>query len=60
MHHSFNVLVLNKLLHVSAFQNAIIKESDMNMLRWCPKYNKPFLQNTFESYNHTYIVDILQ
>jgi hypothetical protein len=36
MHHSFNVLVLNILLHVSAFQNAIIRESDMNMLRWCP------------------------
>jgi hypothetical protein len=36
MHHSFNVLVLNILLHVSAFQNAIIRDSDMNMLRWCP------------------------
>jgi hypothetical protein len=36
IHHSFNVLVLNILLHVSAFQNAIIRESDMNMLRWCP------------------------
>jgi hypothetical protein len=35
-HHSFNVLVLNILLHVSAFQNAIIRDSDMNMLRWCP------------------------
>jgi tRNA threonylcarbamoyladenosine modification (KEOPS) complex Pcc1 subunit len=36
MHHSFNVLVLNILLHVSAFQNAVIRESDINMLRWCP------------------------
>jgi hypothetical protein len=36
MHHSFNVLVLNILLHVSAFQNAIIRESDMNMLRRRP------------------------
>jgi hypothetical protein len=33
MHHSFNVLVLNILLHVLAFQNAIIRESDTNMLR---------------------------
>jgi hypothetical protein len=36
IHHSFNVLVHNILLHVSAFQNAIIRDSDMNMLRWCP------------------------
>jgi hypothetical protein len=36
MHHSFNVLVLNILINVSAFQNAIIRESDMNMLKWCP------------------------
>jgi hypothetical protein len=36
MHHSFNILVLNILLHVSAFQNSIIRVSDMNMLRWCP------------------------
>jgi hypothetical protein len=36
MHHSFNVLVLNTLPHVSAFQNAIIRESNMNMLIWCP------------------------
>jgi hypothetical protein len=36
MHHSFNVLVLNILLHVSALQNAIITEASMNMLRWCP------------------------
>jgi hypothetical protein len=28
--------VLNILLHVSAFLNAIIRESDMNMLRWRP------------------------
>jgi hypothetical protein len=35
-HHLFNVLVLNILLHVSAFQNTTIRESDMNMLRWCP------------------------
>jgi hypothetical protein len=35
MHHSFNVLVLKTLLHVSAFLNAIIRESNMNMLRWC-------------------------
>jgi hypothetical protein len=26
MHHSFNVLVLNILLHVFAFQSAIIRE----------------------------------
>jgi hypothetical protein len=32
IHHSLNVVVLNILLHVSAFQNAIIKDSDMNML----------------------------
>jgi hypothetical protein len=32
-YHSFNVLVLNILVHVSAFQNAIIRKSDMNMLR---------------------------
>jgi hypothetical protein len=31
MHHSFNVLVLNILLHVSAFQNTIIRESNTNM-----------------------------
>jgi hypothetical protein len=31
MHHSFNVFVLNILLHVLAFQNAIIRESEMNM-----------------------------
>jgi hypothetical protein len=37
MHQSFNVLVLNTFLHVSAFQTAIIRESDMNMLRLCPK-----------------------
>jgi hypothetical protein len=37
MHHSFNVLMLNILLHVSEFQNAIIRESNMNMLRYCPK-----------------------
>jgi hypothetical protein len=36
MHHSFNILVLNIFPHVSAFQNAIISDSDMNMLRWCP------------------------
>jgi hypothetical protein len=36
MNHSFIVLVLNILLLVSAFQNAIIRESDMNMLRLCP------------------------
>jgi hypothetical protein len=36
MHHSFNVLVHNVVLHVSAFWKAIIRESDMNMLRWCP------------------------
>jgi hypothetical protein len=36
MHHSFNVFVLNILLHVSAFQNAIIRESNMNMIRWYP------------------------
>jgi hypothetical protein len=35
-HHSFSVLVLNILLHVSAFQNVVIRESDMGMLRWCP------------------------
>jgi hypothetical protein len=40
MNHSFNVLVLNILLHVSAFQNAIIRVSDMNMLRWCPMSRK--------------------
>jgi hypothetical protein len=38
MHHSFNVLVLNILLHVSAFQNANITESDMNMLRYYPDH----------------------
>jgi hypothetical protein len=36
MHHSFNVLVLNILVHVSAFQNSITRKSNMNMLRWCP------------------------
>jgi hypothetical protein len=36
MHHSFNVLVLNIPLHFSAFQNSIIRKSDMNMQRWCP------------------------
>jgi hypothetical protein len=36
MHHSFNVLVLNILLHVSAFQNAIIRVFNINMLRLCP------------------------
>jgi hypothetical protein len=29
MRHSFSVLLLNILLHVSAFQNAIIRESSM-------------------------------
>jgi hypothetical protein len=29
-------LRVNILLHVSAYQNAIIRESNMNMLRWCP------------------------
>jgi hypothetical protein len=38
MHHSFNILVLNILLHVSAFQNAVIRESDINtntLNEWC-------------------------
>jgi hypothetical protein len=35
-HRSLNVLVLNILLHVSAFQNTIIRESNLNMLRGCP------------------------
>jgi hypothetical protein len=41
MHHSCNVLVFNILLHVSVFQNALIRESDMNMLRWCPVSGYP-------------------
>jgi hypothetical protein len=40
MHHSFNVLVLNILLRVSAFQNAIIRDSDMNMPRLCSMLRK--------------------
>jgi hypothetical protein len=39
MHHSFDVLVLNILLHVSAFKNDIIRESYMNMLR-CAQFNE--------------------
>jgi hypothetical protein len=32
----FRRQIVNTLLHVLAFQNAIIRETDMNMLRWRP------------------------
>jgi hypothetical protein len=34
MQQSFNVLILNILIHVSALQNAVIRESIVILLRW--------------------------
>jgi hypothetical protein len=39
MHHSFTVLVLNTLLYVSAFQNAIVRDLNLKMLGWCPMFH---------------------
>jgi hypothetical protein len=47
MHHSFNVLVLNILLHVSAFQNANIRDSRYEHAEMVPnvgKCRRPMLQ----------------